>query len=721
MSVEGSTADWAQLVCVTDTDTPPYLIAKDKFTIGRARGCDISHENNKLVSGSHCYILRDESGKVWLYDTSTNGTLLNSKTKLSKGECRELEHGDEFFVVHKKDDEDVNIGYVFQDLARLKEEEEQDDSGELENTLEYESAPHVDATLLDDSINQVDGGERRSAVKRKQTPQAGVDAGPSNKRLKAGQPEAVSSSEVSPASAADATPTADTATATADTATARNDSSGCQAATELTKAEGKQAQKEGGGKEEGREEEEARTATKSTLGGGEGGGEGKGEKQDDDAFAETLTCIICQELLYDCVSLQPCMHSFCAGCYSEWMAHSPECPSCRGKVDRINKNHIVNNLVEAYLKEHPEKRRPEEDTKELDAKNKITRDQLYPKRKRTSSSEYENSDDNSSHCSDETDTPPPTVFPTMPFPAGGAGTVFGFGTPLFGASNAFRSVCRQCPGQTNQGPGVIGTALSAIKGFFAGPQTTTATTATPSTSGNNNDTNNNDTNNNDTDQPSTSGAGPSGDGDYMERDKKTMPEAPPYTCVVNQNHVLCQCCLQIFPDRRATFNAQPDTTPPQQCTICYRAYCHAYWGCRKADCNGCLARFEDMNFGRKVLPGLILGNQYESEIFVNYLQAKKLAVRDVLAACIAKLEQGQYSCPDQARYNMTGKTPVCFACGLRNFKALVYQYRAEIPRDQLPANVTARADCYWGKNCRTQYNKPAHAMRFNHICEQTRT
>ena len=26
---------------------------------------------------------------------------------------------------------------------------------------------------------------------------------------------------------------------------------------------------------------------------------------------------------------------------------------CRGGVERINKNHIVNNLVDAYLKEHP--------------------------------------------------------------------------------------------------------------------------------------------------------------------------------------------------------------------------------------------------------------------------------------------------------------------------------------------------------------------------------
>ena len=27
-------------------------------------------------------------------------------------------------------------------------------------------------------------------------------------------------------------------------------------------------------------------------------------------------------------------------------------------------------------------------------------------------------------------------------------------------------------------------------------------------------------------------------------------------------------------------------------TICTRAYCHAYWGCRRVDCNGCLAKFK---------------------------------------------------------------------------------------------------------------------------------
>lgn len=38
MSEEAPAADWAQLVCVTDLEAPPFLIGKDKFTIGRAQG-----------------------------------------------------------------------------------------------------------------------------------------------------------------------------------------------------------------------------------------------------------------------------------------------------------------------------------------------------------------------------------------------------------------------------------------------------------------------------------------------------------------------------------------------------------------------------------------------------------------------------------------------------------------------------------------------------------
>ncbi|KAM8865357.1 E3 ubiquitin-protein ligase CHFR isoform 1-T2 [Synchiropus picturatus] len=74
---------------------------------------------------------------------------------------------------------------------------------------------------------------------------------------------------------------------------------------------------------------------------------------------ETLTCVICQDLVTDCVSLQPCMHIFCASCCSGWMVQSSLCPICRCRVESVNKNHILNNLVEAFLLLHPEKRQEE--------------------------------------------------------------------------------------------------------------------------------------------------------------------------------------------------------------------------------------------------------------------------------------------------------------------------------------------------------------------------
>jgi E3 ubiquitin-protein ligase CHFR len=70
------------------------------------------------------------------------------------------------------------------------------------------------------------------------------------------------------------------------------------------------------------------------------------------------------------------LHTFCAGCYSEWMPKSQNCPTCRNKVDRISKNHILNNLIDAYLKKNPTKIRSDSDIKELDSKNKITHDMV---------------------------------------------------------------------------------------------------------------------------------------------------------------------------------------------------------------------------------------------------------------------------------------------------------------------------------------------------------
>lgn len=71
------------------------------------------------------------------------------------------------------------------------------------------------------------------------------------------------------------------------------------------------------------------------------------------------------------------MHTFCAGCYSEWMEKSNLCPICRLEVERISKNHIVNNLIEAFLKADSNKKRTDESLAELDAKNKISKDMVF--------------------------------------------------------------------------------------------------------------------------------------------------------------------------------------------------------------------------------------------------------------------------------------------------------------------------------------------------------
>lgn len=39
---------------------------------------------------------------------------------------------------------------------------------------------------------------------------------------------------------------------------------------------------------------------------------------------------------------------------------------------------------------------------------------------------------------------------------------------------------------------------------------------------------------------------------------------------------------------------------------------------------------------------------------------------------------------DQMRFRIDGNTVFCYACGMRNFKDLAYQYRKDIPQDKLP-------------------------------------
>lgn len=194
---------------------------------------------------------------------------------------------------------------------------------------------------------------------------------------------------------------------------------------------------------------------------------------------------------------------------------------------------------------------------------------------------------------------------------------------------------------------------------------------------------------------------------------------PDYTCTPRQRHVLCQCCLQPMPENWPD-SVAAESIPLQKCAICSKYFCHLLWGCRKPGCLGCLNEFKDFQFAENILLSLINNNTYESNILKDFLTEQSLSKDDLLQKCLQKLDSKEYTTIDTESHDLSSSTVVCYKCGLRNFQELAYQFRRNIPRDQLPDSVHSRDDCYWGKNCRTQKTKPLHASRFNHICEQTR-
>jgi hypothetical protein len=39
-----------------------------------------------------------------------------------------------------------------------------------------------------------------------------------------------------------------------------------------------------------------------------------------DDMEDVLTCVCCQDIMSDPISLEPCLHAFCSDCYASWEA-----------------------------------------------------------------------------------------------------------------------------------------------------------------------------------------------------------------------------------------------------------------------------------------------------------------------------------------------------------------------------------------------------------------
>ncbi len=66
----------------------------------------------------------------------------------------------------------------------------------------------------------------------------------------------------------------------------------------------------------------------------------------DDAMRANIQCAICCSVFYSPVSLMPCLHSFCAGCYAGWEKNHSNCPTCRQGVKNVQVHHQLMSLAE---------------------------------------------------------------------------------------------------------------------------------------------------------------------------------------------------------------------------------------------------------------------------------------------------------------------------------------------------------------------------------------
>ncbi|XP_029112539.1 E3 ubiquitin-protein ligase CHFR isoform X2 [Scleropages formosus] len=613
---------WGKLVRMEAGSSSEVLLVNRECTVGRRKGCDLSFPANKLVSGDHCKIVQDaNSGEVWLEDMSTNGTVINM-SKLVKKQMHPLQSGDVIYFVYRKNEPEQNIAYIYQSIP-------QEPSSVQDNTARVTEMSSTGGCAQDEPRPSTSTSHLYSSVPAAPltTPCHSIP-----QTFVSGSDTLLSSQEASgekPVTArTEASCTGDLLKSEEGSRiSVMEDNEPERKKRRTDKDYGLPGLPDSGFTEAG---DPAKVAVGTLV------QKGTTEGPKIDKMEESLTCIICQDLLYDCVSLQPCMHTFCAACYSGWMERSSLCPTCRCPVDRIRKNHILNNLVEAYLLQHPEKCRSKEDLKSMDMRNKITQDMLQPKIERSFSDEEGSSDylfELSDNDSDTSDINQPFV------------------------------MCRQCPGYRKDvipGPYVSGMASEehTVKPLGEGPSTSS----------------------------NTAGA------------------VQEYTCPPQGSHVTCTCCLQPMPDRRNELANHPFSA--QQCTACHLPFCHMYWGCQRTGCQGCLARFSELNLTEKCLDGVLNSNTYESDVLQNYLASRGLTWKELLRDSLLALQQGTFHLSD---YRITGNTVLCHCCGLRAFKELAYKYRQNIPASELPAAVTSRPDCYWGRNCRTQV-KAHHAI-----------
>ncbi|KAI9114319.1 hypothetical protein K1719_014547 [Acacia pycnantha] len=123
---------------------------------------------------------------------------------------------------------------------------------------------------------------------------------------------------------------------------------------------------------------------------------------------DNAKCSICLNIWHDVVTVAPCLHNFCNGCFSEWLRRSQEnhstvlCPHCRAVVQFVGKNHFLRNIAEDILSADSSLRRSDEEVALLDSYSSIRSNLVIGSRNKSRKRAYsplnEQSDDTNLRC-----------------------------------------------------------------------------------------------------------------------------------------------------------------------------------------------------------------------------------------------------------------------------------------------------------------------------------
>ncbi|KAG0469436.1 hypothetical protein HPP92_016136 [Vanilla planifolia] len=97
---------------------------------------------------------------------------------------------------------------------------------------------------------------------------------------------------------------------------------------------------------------------------------------------EHAKCSICLNIWHDVVTVSPCLHNFCNGCFSEWLRKSSTktrggdqsivCPQCRAGLHSVGRNYFLRNIEKAILQTFSSLKRSDEEIALAETQASIT-------------------------------------------------------------------------------------------------------------------------------------------------------------------------------------------------------------------------------------------------------------------------------------------------------------------------------------------------------------